>query len=145
MPARFFTVADEESIPTGENRSVEGTPMDFRTPKPIGQDINADYEPLHLQKGYDHNCEMFTDPGIILTDPDSGRTMSITTDCPGVHFYAGNYLNGPVGKDGVIYTYRGGVALETQFYPDAVNHPEWPSPVVKAGKPYHSETKYRFN
>ena len=145
MPARFFTVADEESIPTGENRDVSGTPMDFRTPKPIGRDIDADYEPLHLQKGYDHNFEMFTDPGIILTDPESGRTMAITTDCPGVHFYAGNYLDGPVGKDGVIYTYRGGVALETQFYPDAVNHPEWPSPVVKAGTPYHSETLYRFS
>ena len=145
LPARHFTVSDGEYIPTGEVRSVEGTPMDFRAPKPIGRDINADYECIRLQAGYDHNFEIFTDPGAILTDPESGRTMAITTDCPGVHFYAGNFLNDVPGKDGVVYTHRGGVALETQFYPDAVNHPEWASPVVKAGVPYHSETKYKFS
>lgn len=144
MPARFFTVSDAESIPTGENRSVEGTPMDFRTPKPIGRDIGEDYEPLHLQRGYDHNFEVFTDPCAILTDPESGRTMAISTDCPGLHFYSGNYLECP-GKDGVSYCHRGGIALETQFYPDAVNHPEWIQPFTKAGVPYHSETKYRFS
>ena len=144
MPARFFTVSDAESIPTGENRSVEGTPMDFRTPKPIGRDICEDYEPLRLQRGYDHNFEVFTDPCAILTDPESGRTMAISTDCPGLHFYSGNYLECP-GKDGVSYCHRGGIALETQFYPDAVNHPEWRQPFTKAGTPYHSETKYRFN
>lgn len=144
MPARFFTVSDAESIPTGENRSVEGTPMDFRTPKPIGRDICEDYEPLQLQRGYDHNFEVFTDPCAILTDPESGRTMAISTDCPGLHFYSGNYLECP-GKDGVSYCHRGGIALETQFYPDAVNHPEWIQPFTKAGVPYHSETKYRFN
>lgn len=144
MPARFFTVSDAESIPTGENRSVEGTPMDFRTPKPIGRDIGEDYEPLRLQRGYDHNFEVFTDPCAILTDPESGRTMAISTDCPGLHFYSGNYLECS-GKDGVSYCHRGGIALETQFYPDAVNHPEWIQPFTKAGVPYHSETKYRFS
>ena len=145
MPARVFTVSDAESIPTGEVRKVDGTPMDFRKAKPIGQDINADYEPLHLQAGFDHNFEVFTDPCAILSDPESGRTMAISTDCPGIHFYAGNYLADDPGKDGVSYCRRGGIALETQFYPDAVNHPEWAQPITKAGTPYHSETKYKFN
>ena len=84
MPARFFNPDDAENIPTGEKRSVEGTPMDFRTPKPIGRDINEDYEPLILQAGYDHNFEVFCNPCAILSDPESGRTMSVYTDCPGI-------------------------------------------------------------
>ena len=144
MPARFFTAADDESIPTGELRSVEGTPMDFRTPKPIGRDISQDYDALHLQGGYDHNFEIFTDPGAILTDPVSGRTMAVSTDCCGVQFYSGNFLQGEIGKDGVSYCYRGGIALETQYYPDSVNHPEWPQPFCKAGQRYHSVTRYIF-
>lgn len=144
MPARFFNADDAENIPTGELRSVEGTPMDFREPKPIGRDIDAPYDALHLQYGYDHNFEVFTDPCAILSDPVSGRTMAVSTDCPGVQFYSGNFLPGDVGKDGVVYSRRGGIALETQYYPDSVNHPEWPQPFVKAGVPYHSETKYIF-
>ena len=144
MPARFFNADDAENIPTGELRSVEGTPMDFREPKPIGRDIDADYDALRLQFGYDHNFEVFTDPCAILSDPVSGRTMAVSTDCPGVQFYSGNFLPGDVGKDGVVYSRRGGIALETQYYPDSVNHPEWPQPFVKAGVPYHSETKYIF-
>lgn len=144
MPARFFNADDAESIPTGELRSVEGTPMDFRTPKPIGRDLTEDYDALHLQGGYDHNFEVFTDPGAILTDPVSGRTMAVSTDCPGVQFYSGNFLVGETGKDGVSYCYRGGIALETQYYPDSVNHPEWPQPFYKAGQRYHSVTKYIF-
>ena len=144
LPARFFTAADEQSIPTGELRSVEGSPMDFRAPKPIGRDINEDYDALNLQSGYDHNFEVFTDPCAILTDPESGRTMAVSTDLPGVQFYAGNYLN-LVGKGGVPYPKRSGVALETQYYPDSVNHPEWPQPIVPAGVPYHSETKLHFS
>ena len=145
MPARFFTVCDADSIPTGENRSVEGTPFDFREPKPIGRDINEDYDALNLQGGYDHNFEIFTAPGAILSDSESGRTMAVITDCPGVQFYSGNFLKGETGKDGVSYCYRGGICLETQFYPDTINHPEWPQPFKKAGERYHTETKYRFN
>ena len=145
MPARFFTVCDADSIPTGENRSVEGTPFDFREPKPIGRDINEDYDALNLQGGYDHNFEIFTAPGAILSDSESGRTMAVITDCPGVQFYSGNFLKGETGKDGVSYCYRGGICLETQFYPDSINHPEWPQPFKKAGERYHTETKYRFN
>ncbi len=144
LPARFFTAADAESIPTGELRNVAGTPMDFRAPKAIGRDIDADYDALRLQSGYDHNFEVFTDPCAILTDPASGRTMAVSTDLPGVQFYAGNYLN-MVGKGGTVYSKRTGVALETQFYPDSVNHPEWPQPFVKANTPWHTETRFRFS
>ena len=143
LPARFFTPADAESIPTGELRGVEGTPMDFRIPKPIGRDIEADYEPLHLQGGYDHNFEVFCNPCAVLRDPVSGRTMSVITDCPGIQFYAGNFLK-DYGKGGIYYGKRTGIALETQFYPDSVNHPEWAQPITPAGTVYHSETRYRF-
>lgn len=144
LPARHFCPDDAESIPTGEKRAVEGTPMDFRVPKPIGQDIDADYEPLHLQGGYDHNFEVFCNPCATLTDPASGRSMSVYTDCPGIQFYSGNFLDDE-GKDGVHYGKRSGVALETQFYPDALHHPDWAQPIVKAGQRYHSETCYKFS
>ena len=143
MPARFFNPDDAANIPTGELRSVEGTPMDFRTPKALGQDISADYEPLHLQGGYDHNFEVFCNPCATLYDPFSGRTMAVITDCPGIQLYTANFTDA-VGKDGVHYGKRSAVCLETQYYPDSVNHPEWPQPIVKAGKKYHSETIYRF-
>ena len=144
LTARFYNVADAESIPTGELGPVEGTPMDFRVPKPIGRDLQEDYPCFCLQKGYDHNFEAYADPCAILTDPESGRSMSVSTDCPGIQFYSGNFMDGQIGKGGVAYTYRGGVALETQYYPDSVNHPEWPQPFYKAGEPYHSETVYTF-
>lgn len=144
IPGRFFCPDDEASIPTGELRDVEGTPMDFRTPKPIGKDIHQDYEALNLQGGYDHNWEVFCNPCATLHDPASGRTMSVYTDCPGVQFYAGNFLN-EQGKQGVHYGKRSGIALETQFYPDALHHSQWPQPITKAGQTYHSETVYRFS
>lgn len=144
LPARVFSVADAESVPTGEMRSVEGTPMDFRTPKPIGRDIGEDYEPLNLQGGYDHNFEAFCNPCAVLRDPVSGRTMSVYTDLPGIQFYAGNFLN-ETGKGGVYYGKRSGIALETQFYPDSIHHSEWVSPVTRAGEKYHTETIYRFS
>lgn len=143
MPARFFNPADDGSIPTGEKRKVDGTPMDFRTPKPIGQDIDADYEPLHLQCGYDHNWEVFCNPCATLSDPISGRCMTVITDCPGVQFYSGNHTDAQ-GKGGVYYGERSGICLETQFYPDSIHHPEWPQPITPAGKVYNSETTYIF-
>lgn len=144
LPARVFSVADGQSIPTGEMRSVEGTPMDFRTPKAIGRDIGQDYEPLKLQGGYDHNFEVFCNPCAVLSDPVSGRTMAVYTDLPGIQFYAGNFLE-ETGKGGIVYGKRSGVALETQFYPDSIHHPEWAQPVTRAGEKYHTETVYRFS
>ena len=144
MPARFFNPDDAANIPTGELRPVAGTPMDFRAPKALGRDIGADYEPLHLQGGYDHNFEVFCSPAAILSHEASGRSMAVYTDCPGLQLYTANFTAG-LGKDGVIYKPRCGVCLETQYYPDAVNHPEWKQPFVKAGQRYHSETEYRFS
>lgn len=144
IPGRFFCPDDAQNVPTGELREVAGTPMDFRNPKPIGQDIGADYEPLRLQNGYDHNWEVYCNPCAILEDPVSGRRMEIHTDCPGIQFYAGNFLD-ETGKEGVYYGKRSGVALETQYYPDALHHPEWPQPITKAGTRYHSETVLRFS
>lgn len=143
LPGRWFNPDDAENIPTGEQRSVVGSPMDFRAPKAIGRDIEADYEPLHLQGGYDHNWEVFCNPCAILEDPVSGRSMAVYTDCPGIQVYAGNFLD-EQGKGGVYYGKRTGVALETQFAPDSLHHPEWPQPITKAGEKYHSETVYRF-
>ena len=144
IPGRFFNPDDAENIPTGELRNVAETPMDFRMPKAIGRDIECDYEPLHLQTGFDHNWEVFCSPCAILRDPESGREMAVSTDCPGIQFYSGNYLN-ETGKDGVTYGFREGIALETQFYPDSVHHPEWPQAFVKAGTHYHSESTYQFS
>lgn len=138
LPARHYTVVDEESIPTGALAAVAGTAMDFRSPKALKEDLAA------LPGGYDHNFEVFTEPCAILADPVSGRTMAVYTDCPGIHVYSGNYLSGEQGKDGVRYCRRGGVALETQFYPDAIHHPQWRSPILSAGGRYRSETRYIF-
>ena len=143
MPCEVFNPDDAANIPTGEMRSVEGTPFDFRQPKALGKDIGADYEPLHLQGGYDHNFVVNADPCAVLTDPESGRTMAVSTDCPGVQIYTANFLD-VVGKNGLHYGKRSGVCLETQFAPNSVNHPEWPQPFTKAGHPYHSITKFQF-
>ncbi len=143
LPGRYFCPEDVENIPTGELRSVADSPMDFREGKPLGRDIEAAYEPLHFQEGYDHHFEALGEPCAILRDPESGRSMAISTDCPGLQVYAGNFLN-DTGKGGVHYGPRSGLALETQYIPDSVNHPEWKQPFTKAGKPYHSETVYRF-
>ena len=143
LPGRTFNPDDVENIPTGEVRPVADTPMDFRAPKAIGRDIEAAYEPLHFQEGYDHNWEVISAPCAILRHHESGRSMAISTDCPGIQFYTGNFLNED-GKDGVHYGIRSGIALETQFWPDSVHHPEWKQPFVKAGQKYHSETVYEF-
>lgn len=143
LPARTYTEVDADNIPTGRLLPVAGTPMDFRESKPIRQHIDTDHVALQ-SGGYDLNFEVFTDPAAILHDPMSGRTMTVSTNLPGIHFYSGNYLSGEIGKDGISYCPRGGIALETQHYPDSVNHPEWSQPFVKAGERWHSETRFCF-
>lgn len=138
MPARFYVAVDKGLIPSGELKSVEGTAFDFREPKRVGRDLGNGL------RGYDHTFEVFTAPAAILSDPESGRTMAVITDCPGVQLYSSPGLD-EVGKNGVHYGDGAGVCLETQFYPDSVNHPEWRQPFVKAGERYHSQTVYRFN
>ena len=142
IPGEAFCPDDAANIPTGEVRAVAGTPFDFRSFKPIGRDIGMDYEPLHLQGGYDHNFVNNGNICAVMRNPESGLTMTVTTDLPGVQLYAGNFLDNN-GK-GVIYGKRSGVALETQFFPDSVNHPEWKQPFVQANEVFESTTRYAF-
>lgn len=141
--AGYFTPADSMSIPTGEIRAVADTPMDFRTPGKIGTNIGDDYDALNLQGGYDHNFILTGEHCATLQYDD--LKMDVYTDRPGVQFYSGNFLEGEIGKEGVSYCHRGGVCLETQYWPDATHHPLWPQPVVKAGEHYHSRTVYQFS
>lgn len=140
---------DSHSIPTGEIAPVAGTPMDFTTMKPIGQDINADFEQLHFTGGYDHNYVLSDKPGTMRqmakAECDaSGIAMDAYTECCGVQLYAGNFIGTQPGKGGATYGDRHGFCLESQFYPNAVNEKNFPSPVVPANTEYHSETKYHF-
>lgn len=151
IKANQFTPTTPDLIPTGELWDVTGTPMDFRTLKPIGQDINADYEPLLIAKGYDHNYVLDisgTDVEKVaeLVDEKSGRKMEVFTDLPGMQLYTANML-GPVsnGKDGATYGKRAGVCFETQFFPDSINNPTFPSCILRAGKEYDSVTIYKFS
>ena len=146
--ADAFTPTTPDSIPTGEIRPVEGTPFDFRTAKAIGKDIKADYDQLVAAKGgYDHNLCLNSGDGakIKVYEPESGRTMEVYTDQPGVQFYTGNFLDGTKkGKGGCPMIQHAGFCLETQTYPDAPNHPEFPQCTYKAGEEYKSKTVYKF-
>lgn len=149
IDADRFTIADQYSIPTGELVPVKGTPMDFTSWKTVGQDINKDYEPLKFAGGYDHNWVLNHPAGELslsakAADRGSGRCMEVYTDLPGVHFYTANFLDGLAGKDGAVYQARAGFCFETQYFPDAVNKPHFPSPVLKAGQEYSTTTVFKF-
>lgn len=150
IDADTFTEADETSIPTGKLVQVKGTPMDFTEAKPIGRDIEADYEALKLGSGYDHNWVLNHPEGELALsasayDEKSGRVMEVYTDLPGVQFYTANFLDGEhEGKEGVKYASRWGYCFETQYFPDAINKPQFPSPVLKAGEEYQTTTIYHF-
>ena len=145
-----ITAVDKVLIPTGEIRKVMGTPMDFSDFKPIGRDIEADYDQLKLGGGYDHNWILNHESGVFslaaaAIDEESGRKMEVYTDLPGVQFYTGNFLDGQVpGKGGVKYARRQGYCFETQYYPNAVNMPGFASPIVKKGGKYDTTTSYKF-
>lgn len=148
IDADSFTPTDERSIPTGEIRPVEGTAFDFREFKPIGRDIGADDEQLIMCKGYDHNfCLNDGDgPAAAAYDPGSGRLLEVYTDLPGIQLYTGNFLDGTVeGKDGVIMQKHAGFCLETQFYPNTPNMPEWPQCTYDAGEKFTSTTMFKFS
>lgn len=148
--ASCFTEADEESIPTGRVLPVEGTPMDFRGFHVIGERIESDDRQLQYGHGYDHNWVLDHPKGELgfcaaLYDPKSGRYLECYTDMPCMQFYTGNFLDGTqAGKEGCRYVRRAGVCLETQFAPDAIHHPEWETPLLKAGQEYNHTTVYRF-
>ncbi len=148
IDADAFTPTDEGLIPTGEICPVEGTPMDFRIEKVIGEGIDADYKPLQIATGYDHNWCLKTCGELKkvakLTADFSGIEMEVYTDLPGVQVYACNFLKEMTGKDGVTYRRRQAICFETQHYPDAIHHENFPSPVCKAGEVYKTTTIYKF-
>lgn len=149
LDADGITAVDAQCIPTGEIRPVEGTPFDFREAKVIGKEIEADDEQLKMGGGYDHNYALNPGEGVRkiaeVKAPISGRKMEVFTDCVGVQLYVGNFMKDTwVGKDGKNYGKRTGFCLETQFFPDAINHENFASPVLKAGDEYRTTTIYKF-
>ena len=148
--ADTYTPVDATSIPAGEIASLDGTPLDFRTPTAIGDRIEDDHEQIGFGAGYDHNYVLNReDEGLALAatlyDAHSGRAMDVLTEEPGVQFYSGNFLDGHhIGKRGVAYQHRSGLCLETQHFPDSPNQPDFPSTVLRPGETYTTSTVYRF-
>lgn len=148
--ADAFTPIDSTFMTTGEIRPVEGTPFDFRTPKPVGQDLDADDEQLRNGLGYDHNMVLATggDSTVVaasIYSPVSGIKMEVYTTEPGLQFYTGNFLDGKVvGKKGVAYPRRSAICMETQHFPDSPNKPDFPSVTLLPGETYHSMCVYKF-
>jgi aldose 1-epimerase len=147
LAADAYTAAGPDLIPTGEIRPAAGTPLDFTTPTPIGARLSQlGGDP----PGYDHNVVIRGGgqgpvPAARLADPASGRVMELSTTQPGVQLYTGNHLDGTItGKGGVVYRRHAGVCLETQGFPDAVNHPEFPGIILRPGRIYRQTTICRF-
>jgi aldose 1-epimerase len=151
LHASRFTPVDAGLIPTGELKSVESTPFDFRKGTAVGARINANDEQLRLGRGYDHNWVLDSGGGKLteaaeVYDPGSGRVLKVLTDQPGIQFYSGNFLDGSVkGKGGKPYELRSALCLETQHFPDSPNHPAFPTSELKPGDRYHTVTIYRFS
>ena len=149
--ASHYTPTHPGSIPTGEIAPVEGTPMDLRQPQPIGAHVDDPFAQLEMAKGYDHNWVLDGADGTLRPaakawSKGTGIAMETLTTKPGIQFYSGNYLDGcPAGKGGAPYDYRWGFCLETQYFPDAPNHDNFPSAVLKKGERYAHETVYRFS
>lgn len=152
MKADRYLATDSGLAPTGELVTVEESPMDFRTPKSLGRDIECDFEPLRDGKGYDHCWALRGwEPGcmiegaVTISEPESGRTLCVDTDQPGVQLYTGNWLSGsPANRSGRFYRDYDGVAVEAQGFPDAPNIPSFPSQVLKPGEEYVRRIVYRF-
>lgn len=147
IPASHYTVVDAESIPTGEQRPVADSVMDFTKAKPLGRDLAALKD--SPGSGYDHNYVLDPAPSPALAaelhDPASGRTMRILTTEPAIQLYTGNYLDNVAGKGGAIYARYAGVCLETQHFPDAPNRASFPSTVLRPGQTFRSTTIHQFS
>ncbi|SCW66491.1 aldose 1-epimerase [Lachnospiraceae bacterium C10] len=156
------TYAGADSIPTGEYVQIKDTPMDFATGHVVGGRIEADYDLLKFAGGYDHNyvlknTEEYHEASYdhngknvyeaaVFSDPMGELFAHVYTDLPGMQLYTGNYISGTdLGKDSKIYSRRGGICFETQYYPNALNVPSFPQPIIEAGKEYNSRTVYRFD
>jgi aldose 1-epimerase len=145
LAADHFTAVNDELIPTGEIRPVNDTPLDFRKSRPIGAHIRE------LPCGYDHNF-VLNRSGKELTsaayvyEPAAARSVEILTTEPGIQFYSGNFLDGSIkGKKGVAYRKHQGFCLETQHFPDSVNHPNFPTTILRPGETYTQITIHRFS
>lgn len=153
LNASRWLPTDPTEIPTGEIASVAGTPMDFTLAKELGKDIEADFEALHIGKGYDH-CWLIDgyEQGVemravgTLRDVKSGRRLDVVSDQPGVQVYTGNWLEGcPKGKDGAVYHDYAAVALECQGAPDAPHHTDFPSQQLNPGEKYLRHIRFAFS
>ena len=151
IDADYFCEAAPDTVPTGRLLKVDNTPFDFRSPKPIERDMGADIPQLRYTNGYDHNFCLNHQVGRMFLsatayDPKSGRFMELYTGKPGLQLYTGNFLNPEVAaKEGAHYHPGDGYALETQFFPNAINTPEWEQPILEAGKTSYSLTTYKFS
>ena len=150
LNASRWLATSEALIPTGELAPVEGTPMDFRTAKPIGRDIKADFPALKYGKGYDNCWVLDGAPGLKLaaelSSAVSGRRLEIWTDQPAAQVYTGNWLDGsPLSKSGRPYRDYDGVAIECQGFPDAPHHPDFPSCVLRPGETYSRTIIFKLN
>jgi aldose 1-epimerase len=153
LNAAAFTPVRADQIPTGEIRSVEGTPLDFRQEQAIGARVNQASQQHEPHSGYDHNLvvnKAYGELGLAarLSDPLSGRVMEVYSTEPGIVFYSGNNLTGraprDVGKGGVVYTARSALCLEPGHFPDSPNHANFPSTVLRPGERFSGKTVYRF-
>jgi aldose 1-epimerase len=148
-----ITPVDATLIPTGELKSVAGTPFDFRVPTAIGARIDQDEQQIKYGGGYDHNFVLNGAAGTgtpflaaRVVAPKTGRVLEVLTTEPGVQFYTGNFLDGKLkGKKGKVYNKRYAFCLETQHFPDSPNHPEFPTTTLKPGETYKQKTIYRFS
>jgi aldose 1-epimerase len=150
LHASRLTPVDAGLIPAGAPAAVAGTPFDFTTPHAIGARIAADDPQLRHGGGYDHNWIIDGEPGRLrlaaeVREPQSGRTLEVWTEEPGVQFYSGNFLDGTLaGKSGRAYGHRSGFCLETQHFPDSPNRPDFPPTILRPGETYRTTTIYKF-
>lgn len=137
---------DENLVPTGEMAPVAGTPMDFRKLRAIGSRIRANFPGLVYGKGYDNCWVLDSEEAVVLKEAVSGRKMTVRTNQPGVQVYTGNWLNGcPVNHSGLRYLDYDGVAVEAQGFPDAPNHPDFPSQILRPGEEYSRYIAFEFS
>lgn len=148
--AQFSEIVDPASIPTGNKVDMAGTPMDFIHSKKIGKDLHADYPMLQYVGGYDHNFIINDYEKGVVRDiaraysEETGIAMTVSSDLPAMQFYGGNGISNLPGKGGVTYQKHGGFCLESHYVPNAINMPEYDSPLLKAGERYLSHTCYAF-
>ncbi len=143
--AQRYLEISSKTLPTGVQAPVEGTPFDFRQPKPVGRDIDKKDGQLRLGGGYDHNFCIAAPHAARLESAETGIRMDVYTSMPGMQLYSGNFLGKQKGKKGIVMCDRGAVALETQLWPDSMNHWGFPSAVLRSGEQQNSKTAYCFS